>query len=120
MCFSSHSAAWGVIASAVKARAISWIWRCSSVRSNWLIITASGERMAGWKAGKCRAAASFIAPAVEEAPAAARRVARMDGDPLEDAVAPAPGQRPAFDPNHRSQGPRPAENQVAGRAPGRG
>jgi hypothetical protein len=27
----------GVIAAAVKARAISWIWRCSSLRSNWLI-----------------------------------------------------------------------------------
>src|ERR687893_2613036 len=37
MCFSSHSAACGVIASAVNLTAISWIWRWSSVRSNWLI-----------------------------------------------------------------------------------
>src|SRR3954454_8777641 len=37
MCFSSHSAANGVIASAVNLRAISWIWSWSSVRSNWLI-----------------------------------------------------------------------------------
>src|SRR5690349_8392994 len=37
ICFSSHSAAWGVMASAVNCRAISWIWRCSSVRSNWLM-----------------------------------------------------------------------------------
>src|SRR5574338_165713 len=37
MCFSSHSAANGAIASAVNLRAISWIWSWSSVRSNWLI-----------------------------------------------------------------------------------
>src|SRR6478672_7550094 len=40
MCFSSHSAANGVIASAVNLRAISWIWSWSSVRSNWLISRA--------------------------------------------------------------------------------
>src|SRR5687767_13732280 len=37
MCFSSHSAANGVIASAVNFCAISWIWRWSSVRSNWVM-----------------------------------------------------------------------------------
>src|SRR4029453_1843960 len=35
MCFSSHSAAKGVMASAVNLRAISWIWSWSSVSSNW-------------------------------------------------------------------------------------
>src|SRR4051794_33148595 len=44
MCFSSHSAANGLIASAVNFRAISWIWSWSSVRSNWLI--AGGSRAA--------------------------------------------------------------------------
>src|SRR5688572_28620616 len=45
MCFSSHSAACGVIAPAVNWRAISWIWRCSSVRSNWLMRGALAERI---------------------------------------------------------------------------
>src|SRR5436190_10094654 len=35
ICFSSHSAAKGVMASAVNFRAMSWIWSWSSVRSNW-------------------------------------------------------------------------------------
>src|SRR5688500_5051077 len=37
MCFSSHSEACGEIASAVNLTAISWIWRWSSVRSNWVM-----------------------------------------------------------------------------------
>src|SRR5215210_7301464 len=43
MYFSSHSAAIGVIASAVNLTAISWIWRWSSVRSNWCM---SGRALA--------------------------------------------------------------------------
>src|SRR5436309_51416 len=37
ICFSSHSAANGLMASAVNLRAISWIWSWSSVRSNCVI-----------------------------------------------------------------------------------
>src|SRR5688500_12459219 len=92
MCFSSHSAAWGVIASAVKLRAISWIWRCSSLRSNWLIYRL--WRRGGGPGRRVGEAASFLflgllleRPAVEIAPPAARRIAGMDGDPLEDPVA---------------------------------
>src|SRR3982751_3981696 len=44
--FSSHSAAKGVIASAVNLRAISWIWSWSSVRSNCVIARRSRARPA--------------------------------------------------------------------------
>src|SRR5436309_15366933 len=55
ICFSSHSAANGVMASAVNLRAISWIWSWSSVRSNCVIARRSRARPAtqqDWLSGR--------------------------------------------------------------------
>src|SRR3954447_10387715 len=60
--FSSHSAANGVIASAVNLRAISWIWSWSSVRSNCVITRRSRARpgrQQDWLGGHLRLKQSF-------------------------------------------------------------